>query len=41
VIVARESNYILLPEARDFAARIIWTEPFRFDDRLFASSAQS
>ena len=36
VVVPRESNYVLLPEAPGFHARIEWVEPLRFDERLFA-----
>lgn len=35
VIVPREWNYVLLPEARGFAATVEWIEPFSFDTRLF------
>ncbi len=35
VIVPRESNSVLLPEARGFAASIDWIEPLDFDNRLF------
>jgi RES domain-containing protein len=37
VIVPREYNYILFPEAPGFDARIIWTEPLNFDRRLFSA----
>ncbi len=40
VVVGREHNYVLLPEAAGFAASIEWVEPFRFDDRLFPPSLQ-
>jgi RES domain-containing protein len=36
VLVPRESNYVLLPDAPGFTARVEWTEPLRFDERLFA-----
>jgi RES domain-containing protein len=38
VIIPRERNYILLPAATHFNARILWIEPFRFDPRLFSRS---
>jgi len=41
VIVPRERNYILLPAAANFAARILWVEPFRFAPRLFSLSADA
>jgi hypothetical protein len=36
VIVEREWNYVLLPEAPGFQASVQWVEPFRFDERLFS-----
>jgi RES domain-containing protein len=36
VIIPRERNYILLPAAPNFSARVLWVEPFRFDPRLFS-----
>ena len=36
VIVPREYNYVLLPDAHRFAANIEWTEPLDVDSRLFA-----
>jgi len=36
VLVPRESNYVLLPDAPGFNARVEWSEPLRFDERLFA-----
>ena len=41
VIIPREYNYILLPGAADFDARILWVEPFRFDRRLFSPTADA
>ena len=41
VIIPREYNYILLPEATDFDVRILWVEPFRFDRRLFSPTAEA
>jgi len=38
VIVPREYNFVLLPEAVGFAARIEWVEPLSFDGRLFSQS---
>jgi RES domain-containing protein len=35
VLVPRESNYVLLPDAPGFGARVEWIEPLRFDERLF------
>jgi len=35
VIVPREHNYVLLPDAPNFSAGVRWMEPFRFDPRLF------
>ncbi len=35
VIVPRESNYVLYPEAPGFAADVLFIEPFGFDARLF------
>jgi RES domain-containing protein len=40
VIIPREYNYLLLPAAAQFAARILWVEPFRFDQRLFSAVEQ-
>jgi RES domain-containing protein len=37
VIVPRESNYILFPEAEGFRASVDWIEPLFFDRRLFAA----
>jgi RES domain-containing protein len=37
VIVPREFNYILLPEAVGFRASLDWVEPLDFDRRLVAS----
>jgi RES domain-containing protein len=34
VIVPREYNYVLFPEADGFDANIAWTEPLNFDSRL-------
>ncbi|MEP7364631.1 MAG: RES family NAD+ phosphorylase [Acidobacteriota bacterium] len=39
VIVPREFNYVLLPEAPAFTAKIDWIEPLQLDDRLFQSAA--
>jgi len=36
VIVPREYNFILLPQAVGFAATIEWVEPLSFDRRLFS-----
>jgi RES domain-containing protein len=36
VIVPREYNYVLFPEADGFDASITWTEPLNFDSRLFS-----
>ena len=36
VIVPRESNFVLFPQAPDFQASIAWIEPLDFDQRLFA-----
>jgi hypothetical protein len=36
VVIPRESNYVLLPEAPGFRARVVWIDPLRFDERLFA-----
>ena len=41
VIIPREYNYILLPGAKGFDARILWVEPFRFDRRLFSPTADA
>jgi len=35
IIVPREYNFVLLPEANGFAATVDWTEPLNFDRRLF------
>jgi RES domain-containing protein len=37
-IIPREHNYILLPAAANFSARVLWVESFRFDPRLFSLS---
>ncbi len=39
VIVPREYNFVLLPEAHGFAATVEWIEPLNFDGRLFTSVA--
>jgi len=39
IIVPREYNFVLLPEADGFAATVEWTEPLNFDRRLFSSLA--
>jgi RES domain-containing protein len=36
VIVPRDFNFVLLPEADGFDATIEWIEPLRFDSRLFS-----
>jgi RES domain-containing protein len=36
VLVPRESNFVLLPDAPGFKAHVEWIEPLRFDERLFA-----
>jgi hypothetical protein len=36
VIVPREYNYVLFPEAEGFEASVAWTEPLNFDSRLFS-----
>ena len=36
VIVPREVNYVLFPQAPDFQAEVEWVEPLNFDERLFA-----
>ena len=36
VIVPREHNYVLFPDAAGFEARIVWTELLEFDRRLFS-----
>jgi RES domain-containing protein len=36
VIVPREYNFVLLPEADGFAALVDWIEPLNFDRRLFS-----
>jgi RES domain-containing protein len=41
VIIPREYNYILLPGATDFDARVLWVEPFQFDRRLFSPTADA
>jgi hypothetical protein len=41
VIIPREYNYILLPAAANFSARVLWAEPFRFDPRLFSPATDS
>jgi hypothetical protein len=40
VIVPREYNYVLFPEADGYSAAVEWTEPLDFDDRLIASQGQ-
>lgn len=40
VIVAREYNYVLYPEAVGFQAAIDWIEPLDFDSRLVASAGR-
>jgi RES domain-containing protein len=35
VIVPREYNFVLLPEADEFDAAVDWVEPFNLDARLF------
>jgi RES domain-containing protein len=35
VIVPREYNFVLLPEADEFDATVDWVEPFNLDARLF------
>jgi RES domain-containing protein len=40
VIVPREYNYVLYPEAEGFEASIAWTEPLNFDSRLFAFAGE-
>jgi RES domain-containing protein len=35
VLVPRESNYVLLPDATGFTAQVEWVEALRFDERLF------
>ena len=37
VIVPREYNFVLLPEAHGFAATVEWIEPLDFDRRLFSA----
>ena len=39
VIVPRECNYILFPEAEGSGAKAAWIEPLHFDRRLFAFMA--
>lgn len=36
VIVPREYNYVLFPEAEGFEAEVSWIEPLDFDRRLFS-----
>jgi RES domain-containing protein len=36
IIVPREYNFVLLPEADGFAATVEWTEPLSFDRRLLS-----
>jgi RES domain-containing protein len=36
IIVPREYNFVLLPEAKGFAATVEWTEPLSFDRRLLS-----
>ena len=36
VIVPREYNYVLFPDAEGFSANVAWIEPLNFDRRLFA-----
>jgi len=36
VIVPRENNYVLFPEANGFEANTVWIEDLNFDARLFA-----
>jgi hypothetical protein len=38
VVVPREYNFVLLPEAAGFAAGIEWVESLSFDSRLFFQS---
>ena len=38
VIVPRESNYILYPEAPGLDATVLFVEPFAFDTRLFVAT---
>ena len=38
VVIPRERNYVLLPAAESFNARVLWVEPFQFDPRLFSSA---
>ena len=35
VVVPRERNYVLFPQAPGLRVAITWTESFRFDSRLF------
>jgi len=37
VIIPREYNYVLFPEATGFRASLDWIEPLDFDSRLVAS----
>jgi len=39
VIVPREHNYVLLPEAKPFHATVDWVEPLDWDRRLFPGTA--
>ena len=41
VIIPREHNYIMLPGSPNFDARILWVEPFRFDQRLFSRTVDA
>jgi len=41
VIVPRERNYVLFPDAPGFQARIAWVEPLDLDRRLFSFAAIS
>ncbi len=40
VIVPREFNYVLFPEAVGFRAGLDWIEPLEFDGRLIASAGR-
>jgi len=40
VIIPREYNYVLFPEANTFHANIDWAEPLNFDRRLAYSAAR-
>jgi hypothetical protein len=35
VVISRETNYILYPEAQGLEVQIVFVEPFAFDTRLF------